>query len=106
MQYIYSSLLSKSTPIIFAQVEDSCSEPSMIIVVPLVIALIAASGLFVVTAGVAIVGTTTTLVTMIMSGASIATIAAALGLDVSVVETAGALSALIVAIGSVLGSNC
>lgn len=103
MEIIYFTPLPEISHFIIGRVGSSCAEPSWWQFL-IIIGLVAASGLFVASAGVGIAGIATTLVGLIMAGASLDAIAAALGGHLGVAGSSlNILSILIGAIRGVLG---
>lgn len=103
MEIIYLTPLPEIAQFIIGQFASSCLEPSWW-QLSIIIGIVAASGVVVTTTGVGLVGIVTTLVTLIMAGASLDTMAAALGTPLSLVgHSVEILTGLIIAIRSVLG---
>ncbi len=81
----------------------SCTDPNPLLWA-VIVALVAACGIFVVGSGVSIVGIATILVTMITAGASFEAISTALGSHIAVATgSLGILAQLVSAIFSILG---
>jgi len=99
MEIIYFTSLPQVTQLIVAQVESSCGEPSAG-EIPIIIGLVAVLGIAFVAAGIGLAEIATTLVGLIMAGASVDAIGAALGAHLTVAGSC--LEALGTLVGAIL----